>query len=48
MDIGACLAGSASIAFLVGFSELGSLARAFRRWTGQRLGEYRRPSHPMP
>ncbi|MDH4556469.1 AraC family transcriptional regulator [Pseudomonas sp. BN417] len=38
----------ADIAFLVGFSEPGSLARAFRRWTGQSLGEYRRPSHPMP
>lgn len=32
----------AEIAFLVGFSEPGSLARAFRRWTGQSLGEYRR------
>lgn len=30
------------IAFLVGFSEPGSLARAFRRWTGQSPGEYRR------
>jgi AraC-like DNA-binding protein len=36
----------ADIAFLVGFSEPGSLARAFRRWTGQSLGEYRRPSLP--
>ncbi|MGC8099457.1 AraC family transcriptional regulator [Metapseudomonas otitidis] len=32
----------ADIAFLVGFSEAGSLARAFRRWTGQSPGEYRR------
>lgn len=38
----------ADIAFLVGFSEPGSLGRAFRRWTGQSLGEYRRPSPPMP
>lgn len=36
------------IAFLVGFSEPGSLARAFRRWTGQTLGEYRRAPHSMP
>ena len=32
----------AEIAFLVGFSEPGSLARAFRRWTGSSPGEYRR------
>lgn len=32
----------ADIAFLVGFSESGSLARAFRRWTGGSPGEYRR------
>lgn len=32
----------AEIAFLVGFSEPGSLARAFRRWTGHSPGEYRR------
>jgi AraC-like DNA-binding protein len=32
----------AEIAFLVGFSEPGSLARAFRRWTGASPGEYRR------
>ncbi|SEC69423.1 AraC family transcriptional regulator [Pseudomonas anguilliseptica] len=32
----------AEIAFLVGFSEPGSLARAFRRWTGQSPGDYRR------
>lgn len=32
----------AEIAFLVGFSEPGSLARAFRRWTGKSPGEYRR------
>lgn len=32
----------AEIAFLVGFSEPGSLARAFRRWTGGSPGEYRR------
>jgi AraC-like DNA-binding protein len=32
----------AEIAFLVGFSEPGSLSRAFRRWTGQSPGEYRR------
>ena len=35
----------AEIAFLVGFSEPGSLARAFRRWTGQSPGEYRRQLH---
>ena len=32
----------ADIAFLVGFSEAGSLARAFRRWTGQSPGDFRR------
>lgn len=32
----------AEIAFLVGFSEPASLARAFRRWTGASPGEYRR------
>ncbi|RJG12952.1 AraC family transcriptional regulator [Pseudomonas cavernicola] len=32
----------ADIAFFVGFSELGSLVRAFRRWTGQSPAEYRR------
>ncbi len=32
----------AEIAFMVGFSEPGSLARAFRRWMGQSPGEYRR------
>ncbi|MGQ7960425.1 AraC family transcriptional regulator [Pseudomonas sp. SP16.1] len=32
----------AEIAFLVGFGEPGSLARAFRRWTGGSPGEYRR------
>ncbi len=32
----------ADIAFLLGFSEAGSLARAFRRWTGQSPGAYRR------
>ncbi|MGY4534653.1 AraC-like DNA-binding protein [Pseudomonas sp. TE3786] len=32
----------ADIAFFVGFSEAGSLARAFRRWTGQSPAEYRR------
>ncbi|MBD2837129.1 AraC family transcriptional regulator [Pseudomonas sp. JM0905a] len=37
----------ADIAFLVGFSEPGSLGRAFRRWTGQSLGDYRRPSPPL-
>lgn len=31
----------AEIAFLVGFSESGSLARAFRRWTGQSPSAYR-------
>ena len=31
----------AEIAFLVGFSEAGSLARAFRRWTGRSPGAYR-------
>jgi AraC-like DNA-binding protein len=36
----------AEIAFLVGFSEPGSLARAFRRWTGQAPGEYRRQLTP--
>lgn len=34
----------ADIAFFVGFSEPGSLARAFRRWTGQSPAEYRRHS----
>ena len=37
----------AEIAFLVGFSEAGSLARAFRRWTGQSPGAYRQ-SHSDP
>jgi AraC-like DNA-binding protein len=32
----------ADIAFLLGFSEVGSLARAFRRWTGHSPGDYRR------
>lgn len=32
----------ADIAFLVGFSEAGSLARAFKRWTGQSPGDFRR------
>lgn len=32
----------ADIAFLLGFSEAASLARAFRRWTGQSPGDYRR------
>ncbi|MBM7063270.1 AraC family transcriptional regulator [Pseudomonas sp. UL073] len=32
----------ADIAFFVGFSEPGSLVRAFRRWTGQSPAEYRR------
>jgi AraC-like DNA-binding protein len=32
----------AKIAFLVGFSEPGSLARAMRRWAGQSPGDYRR------
>lgn len=32
----------ADIAFFVGFSEAGSLARAFRRWTGQSPAHYRR------
>jgi AraC-like DNA-binding protein len=32
----------AKIAFLVGFSEPGSLARALRRWAGQSPGDYRR------
>ncbi|AYC34797.1 AraC family transcriptional regulator [Pseudomonas cavernae] len=32
----------ADIAFFVGFSEPGSLARAFKRWTGQSPAEYRR------
>ncbi|CAD5106341.1 AraC family transcriptional regulator [Zestomonas carbonaria] len=32
----------ADIAFFVGFSESGSLVRAFRRWTGQSPSEYRR------
>ncbi|NQD95533.1 AraC family transcriptional regulator [Pseudomonas sp. CrR25] len=36
----------AEIAFLVGFSEPASLARAFRRWTGQSPGEYRRHLAP--
>lgn len=38
----------ADIAFFVGFSEPGSLARAFRRWTGQSPGEYRRHLSPFP
>lgn len=29
------------IAFLVGYSEVSSFARAFKRWTGQTVGEYR-------
>lgn len=37
----------ADVAGLVGFSETGSLARAFRRWTGQSLGEYRRTLQPL-
>lgn len=37
----------AEIAFLVGFGEPGSLARAFRRWTGQSPGEYRRGLTPI-
>lgn len=37
----------ADVASLVGFSETGSLARAFRRWTGQSLGEYRRTLQPL-
>ncbi|GIZ10855.1 AraC family transcriptional regulator [Pseudomonas sp. NCCP-436] len=32
----------AEIAFLIGFSEPSSLTRAFRRWTGESPGEYRR------
>lgn len=32
----------ADIAFFVGFSEPGSLVRAFRRWTGQSPADYRR------
>lgn len=38
---------TADIAYLLGFSEAGSLARAFRRWTGQSLGEYRRKLMPL-
>lgn len=38
---------TADIAYLLGFSEAGSLARAFRRWTGQSLGEYRRKLVPL-
>lgn len=38
---------TADIAYLLGFSEAGSLARAFRRWTGQSLGEYRRKLAPL-
>ena len=37
----------AEIAFLVGFSESGSLTRAFRRWTGQTPAEYRRQLPPI-
>ncbi|SDI35151.1 hypothetical protein SAMN05216272_10887 [Pseudomonas panipatensis] len=37
----------AETAAWVGFSERGSLARAFRRWTGQSLGEYRRTLQPL-
>lgn len=37
----------ADVASLVGFSETGSLARAFRRWTGQSLGQYRRTLQPL-
>ncbi|NNN25437.1 MULTISPECIES: AraC family transcriptional regulator [Pseudomonas] len=38
---------TADIAYLLGFSEASSLARAFRRWTGQSLGEYRRKLVPL-